>query len=72
MKDYEVRFQETDKQIKEFSRLKTTAINLATENGFLKSQMQQLLGKQARSSDNEIQRRIDHGPNTFGNGGGIC
>jgi len=39
LKESEQRFLETGKELKEFNRLKQTAINLATENGFLKTQM---------------------------------
>jgi len=49
-----------------------TAINLSRENGFLKSQMEKLLGKTDRVSNQWIQRRIDHGPDDFGKDGGIC
>ncbi len=37
LKESEQRFLETGKELKEFNRLKQTAINLATENGFLKT-----------------------------------
>lgn len=37
LKESEQRLLETGKELKEFNRLKQTAINLATENGYLKT-----------------------------------
>lgn len=70
LKGYEVKLEETDKQIKEFGRLKTTAMTLATENGFLKSQMKRILG--VHSTDSGYQRRSDGNNDYFGSGGGVC
>ena len=74
LKESEQRCLETGKQVKDFNKLKQTAINLATENGYLKTQMQLFMGQKTTPASNIwVQRRLDQGPNFYGgNGGGIC